>query len=217
MALPYFFSAINPAIVVMGALFLIFFSLLNYTFSKVLKDRYGNPVTATVGIISFCISVLIIYFGKDIIYNIIEGLRLSDTILYVLGGAIVLILLFAFRRRLRGCMLLMLVGAGLILIGAFTDWFYQKGFVIGLGILLLILGIWACSKKRTGFNLGRGFSFRRSKYSQGMRRGGQTSHKTFNRKTGKPGRVSPGSYVSKAAVQRYARRYGNRAARKRFG
>ena len=39
-------------------------------------------------------------------------------------------------------MILMLAGAGLILIGALTDWFYQKWFVIILGIVLigLIIG-----------------------------------------------------------------------------
>jgi len=147
MATPYFFSMINPATVVMGALFLIFFALLVYILSKVFRDKYGNVSTVTVGIISFCISVLIIYFGRDTIYNIIDGLRFSDTILYVLSGVAVLVLLYLLRKKLRFCMVLMLVGAGLILIGALTDWFYQKWFVILFGIILFLLGIWLCSKK----------------------------------------------------------------------
>jgi len=138
---------INPATVVMGALFLIFFAVLVYIFSKVFRDKYGNVSTITVGIISFCISVLIVYFGRDTIYNIIDGLKLSNTILYVLSGVAVLILLYLFRRRLRFCMILMLAGAGLILVGALTDFFYQKWFVIILGIGLLLLGIWLCSRR----------------------------------------------------------------------
>lgn len=148
MAVPYFFSMINPGTVVMGTLFLTFLSILAYIFSKVFRDKYGNVSTVTVGIVSFCASTLIVFFGKDTIYNIVEGLRFSNTILYVLSGLAILILLFLFRRRLRFCMLLMLIGAGLILIGAITDWFYQKWFVIIFGVILLLLGIWLCSKGR---------------------------------------------------------------------
>ena len=147
MATPYFFSMISPGTIVMGALFLIFFALLVYILSKVFRDKYGNVSTVTVGIISFCISVLIVFFGKDTIYNIIDGLRFSNTILYVLSGAAILILLYLFRRRLRFCMVLMLAGAGLILIGALTDWFYQKWFVILFGILILLLVIWLCTRR----------------------------------------------------------------------
>ena len=156
MATPYFFSMINPATVVMGALFLIFLAFLAYIFSKVFRDKYGNVSTITVGVISFCVSVLIVFFGKDIIYNLIEGLRLSNTILYVLSGAAILILLYLFRRKLRFCMVLMFAGAGLILIGALTDFFYQKWFVIIFGIGLLLLGIWLCVKKNLKSPTGRG-------------------------------------------------------------
>jgi len=155
MAVPYFFSMINPGTVVMGALFLIFLAMLSYILSKVFRDKYGNVSTVTVGVVSFCISVLIVYFGRDTIYNIVEGLRFSNTILYVLSGVAVLVLLYLFRRGLRFCMILMLAGAGLILIGALTDWFYQKWFVILFGIIIFLLGIWLCSRpkptlRRTG-------------------------------------------------------------------
>ena len=147
MATPYFFTMINPGTVVLGAFFLIFLALLSYILSKVFRDKYGNVNTATVGVISFCISVLIVYFGKDMVYNLVDGLRLSNTILYVLCGVAILVLLYLLRRRLRFCMILMIIGAGLILMGAFTDWFYQKWFVIVLGIVLLLFGIWLCSKR----------------------------------------------------------------------
>jgi len=147
MTTPYFLSMINPATVVMGALFLIFFALLVYILSKVFRDKYGNVSTMTVGIISFCISVLIVYFGRYTLSNIIDSLSFSGTILYILSAIVVLILLYLFRRRLRFCMILMLIGAGLVLIGALTDWFYQRWFVVILGVGLLLLGIWLCSKK----------------------------------------------------------------------
>lgn len=153
MATPYFFTMINPGTVVLGAFFLIFLALLSYILSKVFRDKYGNVNTATVGVISFCISVLIVYFGKDMVYNLVDGLRLSNTILYVLCGVAILVLLYLLRRRLRFCMILMIIGAGLILMGAFTDWFYQKWFVIVLGIILLLFGIWLCSKKKENYPL----------------------------------------------------------------
>ena len=166
MATPYFLSMINPAIVVMGALFLIFFALLVYILSKVFRDKYGNVSTVTVGIISFCISVLIIYFGRDTIYNIIDSLRLSNMILYVLSGAAILILLYLFRKKLKFYIVLMLAGAGLILIGALTDWFYQKWFVILFGIIILLLGIWLCSRRRG--RTGRGFRGRTRRGNEGQ-------------------------------------------------
>lgn len=145
--MPYFLQNINSGIIVMGALFLIFFAFINYVLSKVFRDKYGNVNTATAGIISFCIAILIIYFGKDTISNIIDSLRFSDTILYIISVIAVLILLYFFRKKLRFCMILMLTGAGLILIGAFTELVYQKEFVIGLGIGLLLLGIWMCTRR----------------------------------------------------------------------
>ena len=148
MATPYFLSMIDPATIVMGAFFLIFLAMLSYILSKVFRDKYGNVSTGIVGVISFCISVLIIYFGRDIIYNILDGLQLSNIIIYVLSGVAVLVLLYLFRKKLRGCMLLMLVGAGLILISILTDWFYQKWFVILVGVILFLLGLWLCSKKK---------------------------------------------------------------------
>jgi len=156
MALPYFFSTIDSGIVVMGALFLIFFAFLNYVLSKVFRDKYGNVNMATTGIISFCISVLIVYFGAPTISNIIDGLQLSNTVWYIICAVAVLILLYLFRKKLRFCMILMLAGAGLILIGAFTEWFYQKAFVIIVGVILLLLGIWMCTKKKSSRSIGEG-------------------------------------------------------------
>jgi len=224
MAVPYFFSMINPGTVVMGTLFLTFLSILAYILSKVFRDKYGNVSTVTVGIVSFCASTLIVFFGKDTIYNIVEGLRFSNTILYVLSGIAVLVLLYLFRRRLRFCMLLMLIGAGLILIGALTDWFYQKWFVILFGVILFLLGAWLCRRplderkagrwRDAGYKMGYGLAkgtnnirkagrrTRNFEYGAGMRRGGNKSTRS--------------RFVGKAATERYARRFGNKAARKRF-
>ena len=204
MAVPYFFSMINPGTVVMGTLFLTFLSILAYIFSKVFRDKYGNVSTVTVGIVSFCASTLIVFFGKDTIYNIVEGLRFSNTILYVLSGIAVLVLLYLFRRGIKFCMILMLAGAGLILVGALTDFFYQKWFVIIFGIILFLLGIWLCSRPvgNTGYRRRDPSGGRRFNYGAGMRRGGNKSTR--------------GRFVGKAATERYASRFGNKAARKRF-
>ncbi len=224
MALPYFFNAINPEIIVLGAFFFIFFAFINYTLSKVFRDRYGNVNVLTSAIISICISILIIYFGRNVISNLVEGLRLSSAILYVLSGVGVLVILYLLRKSLRFCMILMLVGAGLILVGALTDFFYQKWFVILFGALILIAGLAWCLKKKKNIlsdaldpNFKRyaesprsprptrsrkSTSLRRFRYSAGMRRGGL-----------KPTR---GRFVGRAATERYARRFGSRTARKRF-
>ncbi len=148
MALPYFFYAINGEIIAMSAFFLIFLAFIAYILSKVFKDRYGNVNTMTVGVIAFCSSFLIVYFGRNFMYTLLTNLRIPSVILYILSGLAILFLLYLFRKKIKFCMILMLIGAGLILMGALTDWFYNAWFVIVFGIVILIFGFWLCLKKK---------------------------------------------------------------------
>ncbi len=148
MALPYFFSIINPEIVVMGVFFLIFLAFISYGLSKVFRDRNGNVNKITVGVISIGVSFLIIYFGRNTFYQLIGNLRISDTLLYILSIAAVLILLYLFRKKLRICWIIALIGIGLILIVSLTDWVYQEVLVFIIGLVLLIWGGWMCSKEK---------------------------------------------------------------------
>ena len=211
----------------MGALFLIFFAFLNYVLSKVFRDKSGNVSTMTVGIISFCISVLIIYFGKDFVFEIVNGLRLSDTILYVLSGVGALILLYLFRKRLRFCMILMVAGLGLILFGALSNW-ANEWFVILVGALMFIIGIALCVKKKP----------KSPRYSQKEYHGDYHKYKyktkelrakqeyEYHQRLEGRRKVQKRDLEreqrrqtakEKKLKERYARRFGKRTARKRFG
>jgi len=231
MALPYFFSAINPEIIVIGAFFFIFFAFINFGLSKVFRDRYGNVNVLTSAIISICISILIIYFGRNVVSNLVEGLRLSSAILYVLSGVGVLVILYLLRKSLRFGMILMLVGAGLILVGALTDFFYQKWFVILFGALMFIIGIASCVKKKPKSprysqkehqTKYRG-DYHKYKYKTKELRAKQEyeyhqrlegRRKVQKRDLEREQRRQTAK--EKKLKERYARRFGSRTARKRF-
>jgi len=137
---------------------------------------------------------------------------------------------FSLRRGLGG--FFMVFGLFIILLTIFTDIFYEKGITLIIGIVSLVIGLllWRRRRRRRlpnyqpspqerermppmevlppstrrsrpprrRLSLGRKFQ-----YSQGMRRGGLKSTR--------------GKFVSRRATERYARRFGKGAAKKRFG
>ena len=148
---------IDSSIIVIGAVFLIFFAFLNYTLSKVFRDRYGNVNRATAGIIAFSMSVLIVYWGQNTIYNLIQGLNIETGLLSILLGVIFVIGAIWVISKLRFGGFLMVLGAGLIIVG-FTDLVYRQWVVIIAGVVLLGIGIplflrWKKKKKLKELNI----------------------------------------------------------------
>jgi len=211
-----FFDRIDPQTIILVLLFLVFFALIFYALSRIFKDPHGRPNKGIAGIIAFAISAMITYglyrtgfdFG-GIFYN----LGFSSDLLYPILAAVSLIIVGLLIWKLKVSRFLMTFGLFIILLTIFTEIFYEKGFPLIIGIVSLVIGflLWRGRRRRLrsgggsgGAGSGGGSTRRRRfGYSQGMKRGGLKSKKS--------------RYVSKRAVERYARRFGPEAAKKRFG
>ncbi len=150
MALSYFFTRIDPSIIILGALFLIFFTFINYILSKVFRDKYGNVNRATAGIIAFCISVLAIYGISRTGWNIgnfFYSFGISDTILWVIGIIVFIVISFFVIKWLKLCGFMMIFGAALVII-SFTNLVYEQWIVFLIGIILFIIGAWLCIRRK---------------------------------------------------------------------
>ncbi len=145
---------IDPSTMILGALFIIFFFILNLTFGKFFKDSEGNPSKGT-WIPALATTSLIIYglnktnFDfEELFYNIGFSEDILTTILplILLAGIIFLIWKFTFGIVSMTC-------GGLLILISFTNLIYEKGITLVLGIILLGIGIyinhkWPKKKKR---------------------------------------------------------------------
>jgi len=142
-----FLGVIDSSIIVIGAVFLIFFAFINYILSKVFRDPYGNVNRATTGIISFSMAALIVYFGNNLIYDIVNGFNIAEGTLTLIIMGVFLIFAILIIRKLRFGGFLAILGAGLIIVG-FTNLVYRTGVVIIAGAVLLFIGGLFLLKKR---------------------------------------------------------------------
>jgi len=216
-----FFNNIDSSTIILSSLFFIFFALLFYALSRVFKNPYGEPNKGIAGTIAFALSMLIIYgihrsgFSlRDLFY----GFGISEGVLYWIGLIIFIAFAALLIKKIRFNGFLMLFGSLFILLTIFTDIFYEEGLVLVIGIILLLIGLWLW-KRRRGPRQPREPRPRREptkrfqprvrsprgefQYTQGMRRGGSKPTKA--------------RFVKKDSVERYARRFGRKAAKKRFG
>lgn len=218
-----FFNNIDSSTMILGLLFFIFFALLFYALSRVFKNPYGEPNKGIAGTIAFALSMLIIYgihrsgFSlRDLFY----GFGISEGVLYWIGLIIFIAFAALLIKKIRFFGFLMVFGLIMIVLTIFTEIFYVKGLPLVIGIILLLIGLWLWKRRRWPRqpreprlprepkvrppreprvkSPRRGFQ-----YTQGMRRGGS-----------KPTRAR---FVKKDSVERYAHRFGRKAAKKRFG
>lgn len=152
--------SIDPETMILGALFLLAFTLIYYALSRVFKDSYGQPNKTMAGIIAFIISTLIIYginqYGFDM-EGLFYGIGLSSGILYLIlpliltAGAIFLIWKFKQYSFL-------IIGLLLILLTLFTDIFYEQGLVLIIGVIMLLIGLIWWWKRRGRENTNGDYS-----------------------------------------------------------
>jgi len=152
-----FFDSLDPNTVTYLLLFFIILILLMSVLTRIriFKDPYGNPNTATAGIISFCISALAIYYLYRSDFNG-EGLfswlgfsgSLLSILLIILGVMVVLFLIWKFK--LKG--FFFTFGFLFIIIPLFTDIIYERGTSVAIGAIFLVIGFifWGISRGRIG-------------------------------------------------------------------
>lgn len=137
-------NEIDSSTMILGAIFIISFALVNFSLSRVFKDQQGEPNRAIAGIVAFVISLLITWginktdFDiENLFYNIgfSEGFLYTILPLIILGAFIFAIIKWGLGKSL--------FFAGLFLIAA-TFVVYMKGLTLFLGFLFGIVGaiIW---------------------------------------------------------------------------
>lgn len=144
MALDIFYM-LDPEVMILGLLFIIFFALIQLFLSRSLKDRNSASV------IAFCVSLLAVYgisrTGFDIsslVYKIGINSSAAENIFYsilpfvILGG-----LIFIFWKvKMR--VILTLSGLILMVVSRFV---YEKAIVLGIGIVVLCIGLYLFYKE----------------------------------------------------------------------
>jgi len=128
---------IESSTMILGAIFIVSFALLNFALSRFFKDKYGEPNRVTAGIVAFVISLLITWGINKTGFDI-EGLfydiGISSDLLYtalpilIIGGIIVLIWKFAKES-------LFILGGLSILASFFV---YEKIIFIVVGTILIV-------------------------------------------------------------------------------
>lgn len=146
-------ESIDPSTMVLGALFIIFFGLINFALSRMLK---GN--TATAGVISLAVSLLIVWginkSGFDyesLIYNVVPEDLVATLLPFILIiGAI--LLFWKFGKKTLGIIGIIFIVAG------FSGLVYQSGTTFTIGAVLIIIWlIWEfMARKKYGMGYGSG-------------------------------------------------------------
>ena len=168
-----FLRNIDPSTMILGALFIIFFAIINMALGKVFKDQYGYPNRAVAGIVAFAVSTLIIYginrYGFDI-EGLFYGIGLSANLLYIILPIILLAGAIFIVWRWHFYTLFLIFGLLLILLTFFTDVFYEKGLVLAIGVVTFLIGLFLWGRTRRGIaavgrGIGRGSRWIGRKYN----------------------------------------------------
>ena len=159
-----FLDNVDQSTLILGCLFLIFFVFCFFALSKFFKDKNGEPIKALAAVVSFSISLLAIYginkTGLDF-EELLYSLGLNEEILGILIP-LILIAGFLFMLWKLKSKTLLIFGGLFIVIALATDWVYEKGTLlaigIGLGVLYFIIKLFSKKKGKIGGALGKGAS-----------------------------------------------------------
>ncbi len=142
-------NTIPSSTMILGAFFIIFFALIFFALSKVFRDRYGETNKAIASVVSLAASLLMVYGINKMDFDF-EGfffdIGISSDILYIAIPLIILVGLIFLFIKLRSKALFIL--GGLFILLSFTDLIYEKVFLLVIGIILIILGLWLTFRKR---------------------------------------------------------------------
>lgn len=124
------------------ATFMISFVFLNFILNRVFKRQFKEPNPKASGIISFALSMIIVYGINTLDFDLGSflfdiGLG-GDVLILVITLAIIVGILYLIWKIGR---ILFLILAGLLIIVSFTDWVYEKEIILFTGIGFFILWI----------------------------------------------------------------------------
>ncbi|MBR9702090.1 hypothetical protein GOV13_04155 [Candidatus Pacearchaeota archaeon] len=135
-----FANFIGPSTLILGMIFIISFFFLYKLSQKLLGEG-----SSSAGIVAFVASFVIIYVINRIGFNF-EGafdyLGYSDGTLSMIVPIVLAILAIYLIYKIGFSRIFMLSGLTLILITFLTDWIYEQGVALVLGIFILLIGLW---------------------------------------------------------------------------
>ena len=225
-------SSIDQSTMILGVIFVVSLAFINQALIRtIFRDN-----AAIAGIIAFAISLLIIYginlTGLDFegfFYNLgfSEGFLSTVVLLALIGGGIYLGIKYGLGE------MLMVLG-GFFIILSFTDFIYETATTFILGLFFLGIGGWLLQRKKKLRLVGSSYSsperFRgidygqeasrlrdKQKYDYYKRVEEQREGQAFKQRRNQERESRKSQIEEKKLRDRYARRYGKGAARKRFG
>ena len=136
-------DSIDSSTMILGAVFIISFAVLNFALSRAFRDN-----RATAGVVAFVISLLITYGINKTGFNIEElfyGIGISSDFLYFILPILLLIGAIYLGTKVGFGIMLIIIGALFIII-TFTDLIYAKGIMFLSGIISLIAGFFINKK-----------------------------------------------------------------------
>ncbi|MEX0920673.1 MAG: hypothetical protein WDZ62_00200 [Candidatus Pacearchaeota archaeon] len=206
-----FFSSLDPTFVTYLLVFLLSLWLLAIILSRIpiFKGPDGKGTQAKVGALLIALGITYgTYRSNFDLGNIFFNLGFSANFFNLIIPFLLIISAALLIWRFNFRTFLMSFGGFLIALTILTDVIYEEGVALISGIIFLLIGLfllWRARKKENEYPQSPRNSNNYSSgiYNKNMRRGGQKSTR--------------GRFVSEASVDRYERRFGKRAARRRFG
>lgn len=129
----------------------IFFAILYLLlFARLFRDSRGVAVILS-GLLSLTMAYGVMQVGWDI-ESFIYSLGIPSDLLWLIGAAILFLFIFIISRskedgKFRFYRAFILIGLSLIGI-SFTEIVYENGTTTGLGIVILLFGLWRWNKAR---------------------------------------------------------------------
>lgn len=157
-----FFRTTDPATITYVLLFLILGTLIFFGLSRLgmFKDKYGEPNRAVVGVISYAVSALAVYYmylnGFDL-QGLFSGFGISGDLQSILVIIIVVAVAILIIKKLGLKGFFITAGLLLILTAMFTNLIFETGLAMLIGAVLLVIGLWSWERTRGGvYGAGRG-------------------------------------------------------------
>lgn len=137
-------NVIDPNTMILGLLFIIFFTFIQLALGKTLGDKRSSTI------IALCISLLSVYGINRTNFDVtgaLYGVGINEEMIYIIAPILIIAGIVFMIWKLKIASTFMLLGIFLILTSFFA---HETYVVLGVGIALLVLGIifWFIKKKR---------------------------------------------------------------------
>jgi len=136
---------LDSSTMILGAIFIIVFAFANFSLSKFFKNKDGEPIKGTAGIVSFVIAFLAIYginrYGIDY-EGFFYSIGFSGDLLFILLPAILLVGAIYILWTYNLAILFLISGVVFTALTIFTDLFYEKGLAFIIGVILILVGLY---------------------------------------------------------------------------